>query len=65
MTKQTLHIIASVLIIAGLALIVLGLQQENLMWQAGLGAVALAMILSFATRWAPEETQDEQESADA
>lgn len=64
MTKQTLYIISSVLIIAGLALIVLGLQRQPALWYAGLGAVATAMLLSLATHWAPEP-QEEPERKDA
>ena len=66
MSKQLLYLVASLLLLAGLALIVLGLQQENVLWQAGAGAVALAMLLSFATRWIPAaKTDKEQKGPDA
>lgn len=64
MTKQKLYIIASVLILAGLALIVYGLPRQQLLWYAGLGAIALAMLLSLATHWAPDP-QGDAESKDA
>jgi hypothetical protein len=53
------------LIVVGLALIVLGLQQENFLWQAGLGAVGVAMLVSLATRWAPAAEEEEGTEADA
>lgn len=52
MTKQSLHIIAAVLILASLALIAVGVQGPALLWQIGLITLSLAMILSFATHWA-------------
>ncbi len=61
MNKETLYIVASLLIVAGLILIVWGLQQENVLWQIGLGAVAVAMAVSFATRWASGEQNTEEE----
>lgn len=52
MTKRTLRIVASMLIGLALVLIVVGLSAENaLVWGAGLAAVAVAMAMSFATRW--------------
>lgn len=51
-TKQRLHTIASVLIVASLALIATGANGAAILWQIGLGALALAMALSFATHWA-------------
>lgn len=52
MTKQALRIAASVLILVALALIVIGLENEQpLVWGVGLVAVAAAMIMSLATRW--------------
>ncbi len=53
MTKRTLGIAASVLILVALALIVAGLANElPVAWGFGLIAVALAMVMSLATRWA-------------
>ena len=53
MTKRTLGIAASVLILVALALIVAGLTNElPVAWGLGLIAVALAMVMSLATRWA-------------
>ena len=53
MTKRTLGIAASVLILVALALIVAGLTNElPVAWGLGLIAVTLAMVMSLATRWA-------------
>jgi hypothetical protein len=53
MTKRTLGIAASILIVVALALIVAGLANEQaVVWGLGLIAVAIAMIMSLATRWA-------------
>jgi hypothetical protein len=53
MTKRTLLIAASVLILMALALIVLGLANERpVVWGLGLIAVAVAMIMSLGARWA-------------
>lgn len=53
MTKRTLRIAASILIVVALALIVAGLANEQaVVWGLGLIAVAIAMIMSLATRWA-------------
>jgi hypothetical protein len=53
MTKRTLLIAASVLILVALALIVAGLASERpVVWGLGLVAVAVAMVMSLATRWA-------------
>jgi type III secretory pathway component EscS len=43
--------IATVLILIGFVLIVTGLQQDTILWQIGLAAIALAMLLSLAGRW--------------
>lgn len=63
MTKQTFFVIASALIIAGFALLVVGLQGQPTLWYVGLGAVAVAMLLSPATRWTPGPKEG-QESKD-
>ena len=53
MTKRTLRIAASILIVVALALIVAGLANEQaVVWGLGLIAVGIAMIMSLATRWA-------------
>jgi hypothetical protein len=53
MTKRSLQIAASALILVALALIVIGLGNERpAVWGLGLGAVGAAMIMSLATRWA-------------
>ena len=53
MTKRTLGITASILILVALALIVAGLANERpVVWGLGLLVVAIAMIMSLATRWA-------------
>ena len=53
MTKRTLRIVVSVLILVALALIVRGLENEQApVWGLGLLAVAIAMIMSLAARWA-------------
>jgi hypothetical protein len=52
-TKRTLQISASALILIALVLIVIGLAREQpVVWGLGLIAVAAAMIMSLATRWA-------------
>ena len=61
MQKNTIYLIASLLILLGLALIVWGLPDTPLVWQAGLIAVTLAMILSLLTRWLGQE-QEQGES---
>lgn len=53
MTKRALLIAASDLILVALALLVVGLADElPVAWGLGLIAVAIAMIMSLATRWA-------------
>ena len=53
MKVRVLLLASALLILASLALLVAGLQAETgWLWQAGLGTLALAMLLSLATRWA-------------
>jgi len=52
MTKQSLSLIATLLILIGLVLIVVGTSGADLLWQLGLSAVGLAMLASLGTRWA-------------
>ncbi|MGD9617929.1 MAG: hypothetical protein AB7H90_22445 [Alphaproteobacteria bacterium] len=53
MTKRELQIAASALILAALALIVIGLANEqSVVWGLGLIAVGVAMTMSLVTRWA-------------
>jgi hypothetical protein len=53
MTKRELQVVASALIFVALALIVMGLANESpIVWGLGLIAVATAMVMSLATRWA-------------
>lgn len=59
-TKARLHVVASLLIVAALALLALGFARDvDALWQAGLVATGLAMGVAFATRWAqdPEPLQ--------
>lgn len=58
MREETLYVIASLLILAGLVLIVVGFQGTPLLWQAGLAVVAAAMLVSLATRWAKDDDED-------
>lgn len=52
MTKRRLQITASALIIGALVVIVIGLKSEQpVVWGAGLLFVAVAMVMSLATRW--------------
>ena len=52
MTKRTLLITASALIILALALLVIGLARElTVVWGLGLVAAGVAMAMSLATRW--------------
>lgn len=55
MSKNVLLIVAVVLIAAGFVLILFGLRQNPLLWQAGLIVIVLAMIASLATRWTKSE----------
>ncbi len=59
MTKNHLYIAASLLSLVALALIVLGLPDRALLWQIGLGLVALAMLLSLATRWMAKKEEEQ------
>lgn len=60
MKRSALFIAAAAMILLALALIVAGLQAGRAwIWQAGLGAVAAAMILSFVSRWAGGRTPEE------
>jgi hypothetical protein len=51
MKKEMLYLMASVLILIGLALIVIGLGGTAVVWQIGLILVALAMLVSLISRW--------------
>lgn len=52
MTKRRLQITTSALIIGALVVIVIGLKGEQpVVWGAGLLFVAVAMVMSLATRW--------------
>jgi hypothetical protein len=52
MTKKRLYLLVAGLILASLALIVIGLGNNSaLIWGAGLVLIALAMMLSFTSRW--------------
>lgn len=64
MSKDALHLVASVLLLLSLALVVIGLQGDaDRLWQVGLGIVALAMAFALATRWVGgEKPDDEQEN---
>lgn len=42
---------ASLLLLSSLALIVIGLQGPQLLWQVGLVLFGLAMLLSMLTQW--------------
>jgi hypothetical protein len=52
MTKRTLQITASILILLALQFLVIGLANERpVVWGLGLAAVAVAMTMSLVTRW--------------
>jgi hypothetical protein len=52
MKKNTLFVIASLLILVSLFLIVFGFQNDSRwVWLAGLIVIAIAMGLSLTTRW--------------
>lgn len=55
MSKTALYVASALLILLGLGLLVVGLQADSWLWQAGLAVVFLAMLLSLATRWAPAD----------
>jgi hypothetical protein len=53
MSTRVLRIAATALILMALVLLVAGLEHGNpMVWGLGLAAVALAMLMSLATRWA-------------
>lgn len=60
MSQKSLYIVASLLILAGLLLIVLGLAGSELLWKLGLALVGLAMLLSLATHWVQEKESDDK-----
>lgn len=52
MSKRRIQLLASVLVLAALVLLAGGLAAgQPWAWGSGLLAVAIAMVLSFATRW--------------
>ena len=52
MTKQSIRVVASVLVVVALIPLVVGLNSGmEWLWMAGLVLVAVAMALSFATRF--------------
>lgn len=55
MSKNSLNLVASVLILLGFALIVAGLQGRPLLWKVGLAVEAVALVLSLGTQWAKEK----------
>lgn len=58
MTQRKLGIVASVLILMALALIVVGLSDEQpILWGFGLVAAGAAMLMSLLTRWARSEAE--------
>ena len=54
MSRRTLYLLATVLILVSLVLIVVGLQGAPVLWVVGLAVVALAMGLSLVARWVPD-----------
>ena len=54
MSRCTLYLLATVLILVSLVLIVVGLQGAPVLWVVGLAVVALAMGLSLVARWVPD-----------
>lgn len=63
MKKNTLFMIASVLILVALVLIVWGFNNETaLLWQAGLGVITLAMLLSLGSRWIEAGAKSEKDN---
>jgi hypothetical protein len=58
MKKNTLFVIASLLILVSLFLIVFGFQNDSRwVWLAGLIVIAIAMGLSLTTRWVEDSIQ--------
>jgi predicted lysophospholipase L1 biosynthesis ABC-type transport system permease subunit len=51
MTRLQLYVVATILILIGLVFLVVGLNQDTILWQIGLGSIALAMLFSLASRW--------------
>ena len=52
--RKWLFLTASVLILVSLALLVIGLDGQPVLWYLGLATLGVAMLLSLATRWVPE-----------
>jgi len=68
MTTNRLNLIASLLVLAGLVLLVVGLPDNRVVWLLGLGAVGVAMVVAMGTRLtesAEEGEQDQQSSQEA
>jgi hypothetical protein len=63
MSQKMLHVTASVLILLGLVLLVVGLPNRSPWWEVGLGALALAMLFAFATHWIQDQTEAPEEVA--
>ena len=61
MTKQRLFLFAAILILAGLILIVTGLERSTFLWLSGLGLVAVAMLLSLLSRWISDTNSKEED----
>jgi predicted lysophospholipase L1 biosynthesis ABC-type transport system permease subunit len=51
MTRLQLYIVATILILIGLVFLVVGLNQDTVLWQIGVGSIALALLFSLARRW--------------
>lgn len=57
MSRRTMQVLATALVLIALALLVSGLTTERpWIWGSGLVAVCLAMVLSLSTRWVRSES---------
>lgn len=65
MSKDRLLLAASLLLLVGFVLLVVGLGGARPLWLAGLATVVLAMLLSLGTRWAREAPAAEPEEPGA
>lgn len=61
MTSNRLNLIASLFVLAGLVLLVVGLPDNRIMWLLGLGAVGVAMVVAIGTRVTEQREEEEGE----
>lgn len=65
MTSNRLNLIASLLVLVGLVLLVVGLPDNRVVWLLGLGAVGAAMVVAMGTRLTEGAGAEEEEGQQA